>query len=386
MLALPLFARRFLYIHEGFMKPATSLRKTPLHALHRKLGARMAEFGGWEMPIEYSGIIPEHLAVRTTAGLFDISHMGRIQIEGPQSLNLVQKVSSNDASRLKDGQIHYSALLYPEGTFVDDVLVHRLAPDRYFLCVNASNCETDFEWIQSQNEFQATVTNASDHYAQLALQGPRSVPVLQPLVDLDLSRIRYYWLRMGRVQGVECLITRTGYTGEDGFEIYFAPEHSERMWDLLSESGSKHGLVPVGLGARNTLRLEAKMALYGHEISEKITPWEADLAWIVKLDKGDFVGKQALLAQRATGVQRKLVGFEMTGKGIGRDGYPVWLDDQQVGFVTSGGPSPFLKKNIGLAYVPLRHATVGMELQIKVRTQRIPARIVETPFYSRSRQ
>jgi aminomethyltransferase len=368
------------------MKPATRLRKTPLHALHRKLGAKMAEFGGWEMPIEYSGIIPEHLAVRTAVGLFDISHMGRIGIEGPQSLDLVQKVSSNDAARLKDGQIQYSALLYPEGTFVDDILVHRLAPDRYFLCVNASNSETDLEWIRRHNEFQATVTNSSDDYAQLALQGPRSVQVLQPLVDVDLSQIQYYWLQMGHLQGMKCLITRTGYTGEDGFEIYFAPEQAERIWNLLSASGSKYKLIPVGLGARNTLRLEAKMALYGHEISDKITPWEADLAWIGKLAKGNFIGKEALVAQQARGVPRRLVGFEMMGRGIGRDGYPVWVNDQQVGFVTSGAPSPFLKKNIGLAYVPVRHAVVGTELQVEVRSQRIPARIVETPFYSRNKQ
>lgn len=346
----------------------------------------MAEFGGWDMPIEYSGIIPEHLAVRKTAGLFDISHMGEILIEGPQSLELVQKVTCNDAGRLKDGQIQYSALLYFEGTFVDDILVHRLSQDVYFLCVNASNTAKDFEWVCRQNQFQAKVINASERYSQLALQGPRSVEVLQPLVNVELNQIRYYWLRTGRIQDVKCLITRTGYTGEDGFELYFAPEHSARVWNWLMDAGSDKGLVPVGLGARNTLRLEAKMALYGHEISDTITPWEADLAWIVKLDKGDFVGKEALLRQQAIGPQRKLVGFEMTGKGIGRDGYAVFIGGQQVGYVTSGGPAPFLKKNIGLAYVPATHCAVGTELEIQVRSQRVAARIVKTPFYSRPKR
>jgi aminomethyltransferase len=368
------------------MIPAKSLRKTPLHSLHIRLGAKMAEFGGWEMPIEYSGIIQEHMAVRTAVGLFDISHMGEILIEGPQSLDLVQKVTCNDAALLKDGQIQYSALLYPEGTFVDDILVHRFGPDRYFLCVNASNTDKDFEWICSWNQFQATVSNASDQYAQLALQGPKSVQVLQPLVDTDLEKIRYYWFRAGHIGGAECLISRTGYTGEDGFEIYCSPEHAENVWNQLRDAGAPHRLIPVGLGARNTLRLEAKMALYGHEISEKITPWEADLAWVVKLDKGNFVGKEALLQQKAAGAQRKLVGFEMTGRGIGRDGYQVLVKGEQVGLVSSGGPSPFLKKNIGLAHVRTAFSKVGTGLQIQVRTQAVPARVVETPFYSRDRK
>lgn len=335
------------------------------------------------MPIEYAGIIQEHLAVRNAAGLFDISHMGEILVEGPQSLDLIQRVSCNDASRLRDGQIHYSALLYPEGTFVDDILVHRLGPHQYFLCVNASNADKDYEWICSQNQFDATVTNASDRYTQLALQGPKALGIVQPLVSVNLASIRYYWLAAGKIQDVECLITRTGYTGEDGFELYFAPELSERIWNLLLQEGAKDGLVPVGLGARNTLRLEAKMALYGHEISDQITPWEADLAWVVKMEKSDFVGKYALLKQREAGIQRKLVGFEMTGKGIGRDGYPVFINGQQSGVVTSGGPSPFLKKNIGLAYVPIAHSDLGTELTIQVRSQMIPATVVNTPFYTR---
>ncbi len=343
----------------------------------------MAEFGGWDMPIEYGGISQEHLAVRTAAGLFDISHMGEILIEGPQSLDLIQKVTCNDASRLKDGQIQYSALLHPEGTFVDDILVHRFGPDRYFLCVNASNADKDYNWIHGQNRFDATVTNASDRYTQLALQGPKALQIVQPLVNVDLGSVRYYWLRHGQIQGVDCLITRTGYTGEDGFELYFAPEYSEQIWNLLFEAGAKDGLVAVGLGARNTLRLEAKMALYGHEISDQTTPWEADLAWVVKFEKGDFIGKEALLKQREAGIQRKLVGFEMTGKGIGRDGYGVFIGGQQAGFVTSGGPSPSLKKNIGLAYVPVIHSGLGTELNIQVRSQMVTAAIVKTPFYTR---
>ena len=343
----------------------------------------MAEFGGWDMPIEYSGIIQEHLAVRTAAGLFDISHMGEIIIQGPESLRLIQHFTCNDASRLKNEQIQYSALLSSEGTFVDDILVHRFSADRYFVCVNASNAEKDFEWICRQNPFNATAVNVSDQYSQLALQGPKALKILQPLVNTDLAAIRYYWLKLSKIGDLDCLITRTGYTGEDGFELYFDPGSSEHVWNLLMDAGSFDGLIPAGLGARNTLRLEAKMALYGHEITDQTTPWEADLAWVVKLDKGEFIGKDALIRQKERGVQRKLVGFEMVGKGIGRDGYPVLINGQQVGFVTSGGPSPYLKKNIGLAYVPVSHSDLGTEIEIQVRTQAVPARIVKTPFYTR---
>jgi len=345
----------------------------------------MAGFGGWDMPIEYSGIIEEHLAVRTAAGLFDVSHMGEIVVEGPESLKLVQHVTCNDASRLQDEQIQYSALLTSEGTFVDDILVHRLSADRYFLCVNASNAEKDFDWISEHNSFDAEVVYVSDQYSQLALQGPKAAKILQPLVDIDLVLIRYYWLKWGKLRDVDCLVARTGYTGEDGFELYFDPGCAERVWNLISEAGSHDGLIPVGLGARNTLRLEAKMALYGHEISDQVTPWEADLGWIVKLEKEDFLGKTELVRQKESGVQRKLVGFEMVGKGIGREGYPVMIDRQQAGFVTSGGPSPYLKKNIGLAYVPASHSAVGTEIEIQVRTQAVLARIVKTPFYARSK-
>lgn len=345
----------------------------------------MAEFGGWDMPIEYSGIIQEHLAVRNTAGLFDISHMGEILVEGPESSALVQKVTCNDASRLQDGQAQYSALLYPNGTFVDDILVHRMSEHRYFICVNASNTDKDYEWISRQNSFDTVVNNVSEDYTQLAIQGPEAVKILQQCVDIDLGPIRYYWFQSGKCDGVKSILARTGYTGEDGFEIYFAPDFSEQIWNKLLQVGAPKGLIPVGLGARNTLRLEAKLALYGHEISDQITPWEADLAWIVKMAKADFVGRNALLEQQQSGIHRKLVGFEMEGKGIGRDGYSVVIDGQPVGSVTSGGPAPYLRKNLGLAYVPLSHTQVGTSIGIQVRSQLVPARIVETPFYKRKR-
>jgi aminomethyltransferase len=345
----------------------------------------MAEFGGWDMPIEYSGIIQEHLAVRNAAGLFDISHMGELLVKGPESLALLQKVTCNDASKLQDGQAQYSGLLYPNGTFVDDILVHRISGHSYFICVNASNTDKDYEWICRQNRFGATVANTSEEYTQLAIQGPKAAGILQRCVNIDLGPMRYYWFRLGKCDGVDSIIARTGYTGEDGFEIYFSPEFSEQIWTKLLAVGAAEGLIPVGLGARNTLRLEAKMALYGHEISDQTTPWEADLGWIVKMEKGDFVGKDALGQQQQTGITKKLVGFEMEGKGIGRDGYAVVINGEVVGSVTSGGPAPYLKKNLGLAYVPVGHTEVGTAIGIQVRRQLVSARVVKTPFYKRKR-
>jgi aminomethyltransferase len=345
----------------------------------------MAEFGGWEMPIEYSGIIQEHLAVRKAAGLFDISHMGEITVDGPESLELVQKTTCNDAARLRDGQVQYSAFLYPEATFVDDILVYRISSESYFICVNASNADKDFQWVVQNNQFKAKVRNVSDLYTQLAIQGPNASKILQPLVDIDLTTIRNYWSQKARVDGMESMVSRTGYTGEDGFELYFSPEYSEQLWTHLLERGHSEGLVPAGLGARNTLRLEAKLALYGHEISDQTTPWEADLGWIVKMEKGEFIGKAALREQRQAGIRSKLVGFEMAAKGIGRDGYPVLISGQVVGKVTSGGPAPYLKKNIGLAYVPATQTRTGTQLEIQIREQRVPAKIVDTPFYKRNK-
>ena len=345
----------------------------------------MGAFGGWEMPIEYSGIVREHLAVRTRVGLFDVSHMGEIEIGGPGSLALLQQVACNDAGRLQPGQIQYSALLTEQGTFVDDILVHRLEESRFLLCVNAGNTAKDFRHISRQNRFGARVTDVSDRYVQLAIQGPESRQALQSLVDLDLSEIGYYRFRPGHILGVSGLIARTGYTGEDGFEIYFPPTAAAAVWQDLSRSGHSPEMLPAGLGARNTLRLEAKMALYGHEIDEDTTPWEAGLGWMVRMDRPDFTGRAALAAQLETGAKKKLVGFEMQGPGIGRDGYDVLKDGRKIGWVTSGSPAPFLQKNIGLAYVNKGEACLGNRLDIQVRKRLVPAEVVKTPFYRRQR-
>jgi len=359
------------------------LKRTPLNSVHRALGARLVDFGGWEMPVQYSGILDEHHAVRTAVGLFDVSHMGEIEIRGPQAFQLTDFVSTNAVARLKLGQAQYSALLYPHGGFVDDILVHKVADDHYFLCVNAANQEKDFAHIRARNGFAAEVAYASERYAQLALQGPRALPTLHQLTPVDLAAMRYYHFLDGAVAGTPCRIARTGYTGEDGFEVYAPPAEAPRLWNLMLEAGREFSIRPCGLGARNTLRLEAKMALYGHEIHASISPWEADLAWIVKLDKGDFLGREALVAQRERGVARKLIGFEMRGRGIARDGYEVFIDDSPAGWVTSGGPSPTLKKSIGLCYLPVAHTEIGHPLQILIRGQLVEAVTVPTPFYKR---
>jgi aminomethyltransferase len=362
-----------------------ALRKTPLNAVHRALGAKMVDFGGWDMPVQYSGIIDEHNAVRTSVGLFDVSHMGEIEIRGPESAKLVDFVSTNNAAKLKHGQAHYSGLLYEHGGFVDDILVHKVADDNFFLCVNASNQEKDFEHIRSQNHFQADVDFASERYSQLAVQGPNGRAALQKLTPVDLAAIKYYWFTDGEVCGVPARIAHTGYTGEDGYEIYVAPAEAERIWNEIMQAGAEFGIKPCGLGARNTLRLESKMALYGHEIDATISPLEADLAWIVKFEKPEFVGREALAKQKDAGVARKLVGFEMRGRGIGRDGYEVLLDGVPAGWVTSGGPAPTLGKNIGLCYLPVEHAVPGKTIQVVIRNQPVDAVTVETPFYKRAK-
>ncbi len=363
------------------------LKKTALNEAHRKLGGKMVDFGGWDLPIQYpAGTIAEHLAVRTAAGIFDVSHMGEIEIKGPQALDLVQHMTSNDASKLADGQIQYSGLTTPAGCFVDDILVHRFADDHYFLCVNASNSDKDFDWIKSNAAgFDAEVKNVSADFTQLAIQGPQAIEILQSLTEVGLSAIKYYWFTHGKVDGVPAMIARTGYTGEDGFEIYINPSESESIWNKILEAGQTHGLIPCGLASRNTLRLEAKMALYGHEIDDTTTVLEADLAWICKLGKGDFIGRDKLAEQKESGLTRKLVGFEVLDKGIARDGYPAFIGDQQVGHVTSGSPAPFLKKNIGLAYLPIEHTAVGTKFEIDVRGRRLAAEVVPTPFYKRSK-
>jgi aminomethyltransferase len=345
----------------------------------------MVDFGGWDMPVQYSGIIEEHNAVRRAVGIFDVSHMGEIEIHGREAAKLTDFVTTNSVAKLKTGQAHYSGLLYETGGFVDDILVHKVADDHYFLCVNASNQEKDFEHIRAANHFDAAVVFAGDRYAQLAIQGPKALATLQKLTPVDLSAIRYYWFADGDVAGTPARIAHTGYTGEAGFEIYVPPGEAHRIWGLVLEAGAEFGIKPCGLGARNTLRLEAKMALYGHEIDASISPLEADLAWIVKLDKGDFVGRAALLRQKESGLKRRLVGFEMRGRGIGRDGYEVWVDGAPAGWVTSGSPSPTLCKNIGLCYLPIDHAHPGQPIQIMIRNQPVDAVTVETPFYKRAK-
>jgi len=345
----------------------------------------MVDFGGWDMPVQYSGILDEHNAVRNAVGLFDVSHMGEIEIRGPEAAKLTDFATTNAVAKLKLGQAHYSGLLYDHGGFVDDILVHKVADDHFFLCVNASNQDKDYDHICSLNRFDCTVENNGARYAQLAIQGPRAQATLQKLTPVDLGTIKYYWFTDGEVAGTAARIAHTGYTGEDGFEIYVPPAEAERIWKLVMDAGAEFGIKPCGLGARNTLRLEATMALYGHEIDASIHPLEANLSWIVKLDKGDFSGRAALVKKKEAGLSRKLVGFEMRGRGIGRDGYEVFLDGAAAGWVTSGSPSPTLSKNIGLCYLPAAHAVPGKTIHIMIRNQPVEAVTVETPFYKRAK-
>lgn len=365
----------------------SQLKKTALNDAHRKLGGRMIDFGGWDMPVQYrAGTIEEHMAVRSAVGLFDVSHMGEIEIRGLGALALIQRLTTNDAGKLDDGQAQYSGLTYPEGTFVDDILVHRFAQDHYFICVNASNSDKDFAWIREHaGDFDADTSNVSANYTQLAVQGPKALETLQPLTKVPLAAIKYYWFARGDVDGVPAIIARTGYTGEDGFEIYFDPNESDRVWNRVLESGEAHGIQPCGLAARNTLRLEAKMALYGNDIDDTTTALEADLGWICKLNKGDFIGRDRLVRQKEEGLTRKLVGFEMIDKGIARDHYPIFIDDREAGLVTSGSFAPYLKKNIGLAYLPIEHTGVGTAFEVDVRGRRLAAQVAQTPFYKRSK-
>lgn len=359
------------------------MKRTPLFEVHKAAGAKMVDFGGWEMPVQYSSLLEEHKAVRTAAGLFDVSHMGEIEVWGREALKLVDRISTNDPSRLQINQAHYSGLLYEHGGFVDDMLVHRISDDHFFLCVNAANQEKDFEHVRAANHFDCAVELTSERWAQLALQGPRAVDAAQSLTDYDLQSIRYYWFADDYFAGRAARIACTGYTGEEGYEIYVAPEYAEHVWKSIL----KYDFVkPCGLGARNTLRLEAKMALYGHEIDATTTPYEADLAWIVKPKGRDFIGSDALRKGLERGIARKLVGFEMRGRGIGRDGYEVRIDGKPAGWVTSGSPSPTLNKNIGLCYLPVEHAKPGVRIEVMVRNQPVEAETVATPFYRRSEE
>jgi len=368
-------------------EPAVRLKTTPLNAVHRALGAKMVDFGGWDMPLQYSGILEEHRAVRQAVGLFDVSHMGEIEIEGQDARVLTDYVTTNSVAGLEPGQAQYSGLLYEHGGFIDDILVHKVSEEHYFLCVNAANQEKDYEHIVGANRFDAEVNFASGFYVQLALQGPQAGATLGKLTATPLQPIAYYHFVDGEVSGVPTRIARTGYTGEDGFEIYFAPEYAERIWNDILDAGRSLGIKPCGLGARNTLRLEAKMALYGHEISDKINVWEAGLDRYCKMEKGDFIGRAALERAKPAGLTRTLVGIEMIDRGIARDEY-CCCDEagEKIGVVTSGSPSPTLGKNIALAYVPPAYSAVGMSLYVDIRGQKCKARVVATPFYKRQKK
>ena len=366
------------------MSEGQSLKRTPLYDRHREAGAKIVDFAGWEMPVQYTGVIEEHRAVRTAAGLFDVSHMGEVRVRGAGAQAFLQRLTPNDVSRLVPGRAHYSGLLTDRATYVDDILIYRLAADDFLVVVNASNAERDFEWIAAQalgGGEDVEVIDESDRYALLALQGPKALEMLAPLAAPDVSGLKYYGFAEGTVAGVPALISRTGYTGEDGFELYLAPEDAPEVWRRLVEAGA----VPAGLGARDTLRLEAAMALYGHEIDDTTTPFEAGLSWVVKLDKGEFLGRDALVAQKAAGIPRKLVGFEGQGRGTARQGHPVVSEGGTVGVVTSGTWSPTFEKALGLAYVPPEMAAPGTPLAIEVRGKALPAVVVEIPFYKRSR-
>ena len=362
------------------------LRKTPLNARHRASNARMVPYAGWDMPVEYSGITAEHLAVRTRAGVFDVSHMGELEVAGKDALAAVQRVSSNDASRLKMGQIQYSGLLTPEGTFIDDMLVMRMGPNHFMLVVNAANAAKDYAWIAEQikSAGEVAAVDTSSRYALIAIQGPASSEVLQPLTGVELADLKYYWFANGEVANARATISRTGYSGEDGFEIFVPPNMADRVWQALLEAGRPAEVIPCGLGARDTLRLEAAMRLYGNDIDESTTMLEAGLGWAVGWKKSGFIGEDRLREQKEKGTNRKLVGFEMVDRGIARHGYPVVAGDRRVGIVTSGTQTPFLKKAIGMAYVPTELAAPGTELNIDVRGRPSAARVVSLPFYKRT--
>ncbi len=366
------------------------LKRTPLFEEHVRLGARIVPFAGFEMPVQYSGVIEEHTAVRERAGVFDVSHMGEIFVRGPRALEFVQKISCNDHSKMTVGRAQYTGLMYPQGTFVDDMLVHKVAEDEYLLVVNAANVDKDFAYLEelAGGEEGVRVENESDRWAQIAFQGPLAMELLEPLVDVDLAGIKYYRFTTGKVLGHEAIIARTGYTGEDGFELYLEPVAAPEVWRAILDAGRGHGVLPAGLGARDTLRLEAGMCLYGNDIDDTTTPLEAGLEWIVKLDKPDFIGKDILERQAEEGVERRLVGFELVGRGIARHGYPVALaeEGEPVGSVTSGTHSPTLGKAIGMAYVPPQAASAGTPLWVEIRGRRVEAVVVELPFYSRKRK
>jgi len=369
---------------------SNELKQTPLYQAHLDLGGKMVDFGGWNMPVQYTaGVIEEHMRTRTKAGLFDVSHMGEFWVEGEDAIPFVNRLTTNDVTKLVDGQAHYSALTNENGGVVDDLLVYRFDQDKLLLVVNASTTEKDWDWITShKGDENITLTNVSADYCQIAVQGPLGKIILEKLTETDLDEIKYYHFTTGIVDGVDSIISRTGYTGEDGFEVYAAADKARQLWDKLLDAGyygTENGILPAGLAARNTLRLEAGMSLYGHELSDTITPLEANLGWITKLQKGPFTGSDKIAAQKEKGLERRLVGFEMTDRGIARDDFDVYIDGNKVGYVTSGSPAPFMQKNIGMAFVPLEFANVGQEIKIDVRGKQLSAVVVPTPFYKRQK-
>lgn len=358
-------------------------RRTPLNEAHRKLGARMVDFVGWDMPVQYTSVIAEHETVRNAVGLFDVSHMGEIEFRGPGALETVNRLISNDLARCADGQALYSGLLTEQGTFVDDIVAYRFSPEHIFICVNSSNREKDFAWMQSHAQGVKPV-DRGDEFGQIAVQGPKASGLVQRLTKADLSKVGTYRFTEGEVAGVKCIISRTGYTGEDGFELYCAATEAEKLWNALLQEGQQDGVKPCGLGARDSLRTEMKYALYGNDIDDAHTALEAGLGWIVKLDKaGGFIGKEALAKQKAEGVKRKLVGFEITGSGIARHGYAIMKGGQKVGEVTSGTMGPSVKKAIGIGYVPAELSAEGSTFDVDIRGRPVPAQVVKTPFWKK---
>jgi aminomethyltransferase len=364
------------------------MKKTKVNKAHYTLKGKMVDFAGWDLPVQFTGVNEEHIAVRTSGGIFDVSHMGEIRFKGPQALDAVQYLTSNNAAKLTPGKIHYTGLLTDKGCFVDDLLVYMMGKEEYFLVVNAANLEKDFAYMKEYaGHFDVDIVNESDEYTQIAIQGPRAEQLLSQFTDADLTAIPYYHFTRGEIKGVENIISRTGYTGEDGFEIYFksGEEFAAALYLELAEKGREYGIIPTGLGARDTLRLEAGMALYGNDIDDSHTVLEANLGWILKLKKGDFLGREVLLKQKEEGVTRKLVGFEVTERGIARHGYPVYVDGKEYSIVTSGTFAPFLKKAIGMTYLPGEKCEIGTEFQIGIRNKTVSARVVETPFYKRNK-
>jgi aminomethyltransferase len=360
------------------------MKKTPLYEKHIQLKGKMIDFGGWSLPVEYTGIIPEHEAVRTKAGIFDVSHMGEITVKGEDSEKYLQMLLTNDISLLNNNQIAYTAMCYPHGGVVDDLLVYKYSNTDYLLVVNASNTEKDYQWMKENIFGNTEILNVSENYAQLALQGPLAETILQKLTSKNLNEIEFYYFSDNvKVGNIEALVSRTGYTGEDGFELYFAYDKAEEMWDLILEAGKDEGLIPAGLGARDTLRFEASLPLYGHELNENITPLEAGLGFFVKLNKENFIGKEALAKQKSEGLQRKIVGFEMIDRGIPRNNYEVYAEGKKIGYVTTGSFSPTLKKNIGLALINSAYSKEGTEIEILIRNKNSKAKVIKKPFYSK---